>query len=109
VLLHNASSVGKAAGVSAPDLVPAYLARLARLGVVDIGDEVPALAEQYDILLTEQSVRAAEETAKRAKRGTAKIVRRSVVISALGTEFWARCDPTVDGRPRPAIESSPHQ
>jgi hypothetical protein len=93
IVLRNASSVGKHAGVSAPEYVPAYLTRLYRMGVVDIGDEDPTLAEQYDILLTDQLVRDAEERARRARKGAARIVRRTVMISDLGGRFWQATDP----------------
>src|SRR5882724_7018672 len=92
-VLRNASSVGRHAGVSAPDYVPAYLTRLYRMGVVDIGDEDPALAEQYDILLTDSLVRDAEELARKARKGAAKIVRHTVMISDLGARFWLASDP----------------
>jgi Abortive infection alpha len=92
-VLRNASSVGRHAGVSAPDYVPAYLTRLYRMGVVDIGDEDPALAEQYDILLTDSLVRAAEELARKARKGAARIVRHTVMISDLGARFWLASDP----------------
>jgi hypothetical protein len=79
--------------VSAPDYVPAYLTRLYRMGVVDIGDEDPALAEQYDILLTDSLVRDAEDLARKARKGAAKIVRHTVMISDLGARFWLASDP----------------
>lgn len=93
-VLRNASSVGRQAGVSVPDYVPAYLTRLFRMGVVDIGDEDPTLAEQYDILLTDQLVRDAEERARQARKGAARIVRHTVMISDLGSRFWDASDPT---------------
>jgi hypothetical protein len=99
VVLRNASSVGRDAGVSAPGDVPTYLTRLHRLGLVDIGAEDPALGERYEILLTEQLVHDAEELARGARKGSAKIVRRTVVISELGQRFWAECDPTSAGAP----------
>jgi hypothetical protein len=92
-VLRNASSVGRHAGVSAPDYVPAYLTRLYRMGVVDIGDEDPALAEQYDILLTDPLVRDAADLARKARKGAAKIVRHTVMISDLGARFWSASDP----------------
>jgi hypothetical protein len=106
-VLRNASSVGRHAGVSAPDYVPAYLTRLYRMGVVDIGDEDPALTEQYDILLTDRLVRDAEDRARRARRGGAKTVRHTVTISDLGSRFWAECDPTVSHPPRLSIDQPP--
>jgi Abortive infection alpha len=96
-VLRNASAVGRQAGVSAPDYVPAYLTRLYRMGVVDIGDEDPALAEQYDILLTDPLVRDAEDLARKARKGAARIVRHTVMISDLGGRFWSASDPI--GRP----------
>lgn len=95
IVLRNASSVGKHAGVAAPEYVPAYLTRLYRMGMVDIGDEDPALADEYDILLTDQLVRDAEERARQARKGAARIVRRTVAISDLGGRFWQASDPTV--------------
>ncbi len=88
VVLRNASTVGRAAGVSSPDHVPLYVTRLRRLGVVDIGPEDDDLAEQYDILLTDQVVRTANV------RGT-KIVRHTVLLSELGGRFWQATDPAV--------------
>jgi hypothetical protein len=88
VLLRNASTVGRAAGVSSPDDVPLYVTRLHRFGLVDIGPEDDTLGEQYDILLTDQVVRAANV------RGT-KIVRHTVLLSDLGRRFWQATDPTV--------------
>lgn len=88
VVLRNASTVGRAAGVTAPEYVPQYVTRLYRLGLVDIGDEDEELGEQYEILLTDQQVRAA------AARGT-RIVRHTVLVSELGRRFWLAADPTV--------------
>lgn len=99
-LLRNLSSVGRAAGVSAPAYVPAYLTRLHRLGVVDVGDEDPTLSEQYDILLTDQLVRDAEQRAKHSRRGGVRTVRHTVRISELGLAFWAEADPTIGTHPR---------
>lgn len=88
IVLRNASTIGRAAGVSAPEYVPLYVTRLYRLGVVEIGDEDESLGEQYDILLTDQQVRTA------AARGT-RIVRHTVALSELGRRFWRASDPTV--------------
>lgn len=88
-VLRNASTVGKSAGVSLPDQVPGYLTRLIGLGLVDVDEEVPSLETQYEILLTDETVRAAEKQVKRAK-----FVRRTVHISRLGAQFWQACDPS---------------
>ncbi len=94
-VLANASTVGKNAGVATPAFGPIYLTRLHRLGLVDIGEEDPALSDQYDILLTDQAVRAAAAQAKRAR-----FLRHTVLISSFGKEFWAECDPTIGGQRR---------
>jgi hypothetical protein len=99
VLLANASTVGKNAGVAAPDYTSTYVTRLHRLGLADLGEELPELAEQYDILLTDATVRTAEQDARKSRRGGIRHVRRTVSISTLGAQFWAECDPTVGGRP----------
>ncbi|MEU5261804.1 Abi-alpha family protein [Amycolatopsis sp. NPDC021455] len=89
VVLRNASTVGKAAGVSLPDQVPGYVTRLIGLGLVDLDEEVPTLETQYEILLTDETVRDAEKHVKRAK-----FVRRTIHISRLGAQFWQACDPS---------------
>lgn len=93
LVLENASTVGRDAGVTVPEYVPFYLGRLYRFGLVDILDEDPDLAEQYDLLLTDELVRAAEREARRGRRGGARIIRRAALMSVLGKRFWAACDP----------------
>ena len=94
-VLANASTIGKNAGVANPSFGPTYLSRLYRLGLVDIGEDDPDLGDQYDILLTEPMVRKAAAAAKRAR-----FIRHTVSISALGSQFWAECDPTIGGQRR---------
>nr|WP_020669880.1 Abi-alpha family protein [Amycolatopsis nigrescens] len=89
VVLRNASTVGKAAGVTLVEHTPGYLTRLIGFGLADLGDELPGLETQYEILLTDETVRAAESTVKRAK-----FLRGSVRLSRLGAQFWLACDPT---------------
>lgn len=92
VVLANASTVGSTAGVSLTDHVADYVTRLAECGLVEFGPELSALDSQYEILLTDSEVRAAEETVRRTK-----IIRRSLRISRLGAEFWRACGPGVGG------------
>jgi hypothetical protein len=89
VVLGNASTVGKSAGVSLLDHVPSYVTRLIGLGLADLGEEAAGLDIQYEILMTDETVRAAEASVKRAR-----FVRRTVHISRLGIHFWRACDPT---------------
>ena len=90
VVLRNASTVGKAAGVSLPDQVPGYVTRLIGLGLVDLDEEVPSLETQYEILMTDETVREAEKHVRRAK-----FVRRTIHVSRLGAQFWQACDPSL--------------
>jgi hypothetical protein len=97
IVLRNASSVGRAAGVMLPDLVPNYVTRLESLGVVEVGPEDPALGVQYDILLTEDRVRAAEEEVRTVRKLTPRYARRTLRLSTLGEQFWAAADPARTG------------
>ncbi|MEB3369183.1 Abi-alpha family protein [Saccharopolyspora mangrovi] len=89
-VLRNGSTVGRAVGVALHDEVPHYLTRLQALGLVEIGAELDAMDDQYEILQTESRIREALRSAK-----STKVIRRSVRMSELGARFWRRCDPTL--------------
>jgi hypothetical protein len=95
-VLQNASSVGRAAGVAVPALVPTYVTHLLALGLAETDREHPGLEDEYEILLTETDVQSARDEGARAGRRSARIVRRTLRISALGREFWAACQPRQD-------------
>ncbi len=100
-VLSHASTVGRAAGVAVPDSVPRYLARLLHFDLVELGAEDPTLTVQYDILLTDPVLRAAEDTAR--TEGRARFVRRTVHISPLGRDLWDACHPRDDVDPGAAV------
>jgi hypothetical protein len=87
LVLENASSVGRAAGVALPDRAHVYVSHLRRLGLVEAGPEDHSLKDEYDILLTEATVRAMIAATGKGPRG-ARIIRRTVRISDLGRELW---------------------
>jgi hypothetical protein len=87
LVLENASTVGRAAGVALPDRVHLYVSHLLRLGLVETGPEDHSLKDEYDILLTEPSLRAMIAEMGRGPRG-ARIIRRTLRISDLGRELW---------------------
>ncbi len=87
VILENASTVGRAAGVALPDWVPAYVTHLQQLQLVSVGPESHALSDGYEILLTEAVVRQAQIDAGSHSR----IVRRSLRLSSLGRDLWENC------------------
>jgi hypothetical protein len=91
-LLENASTVGRAAGVVQPGLVPFYVTRLIQFGLAEVGEEVAGLSTQYELLLTDERVRALE-----GGRLGPRVVRLSLHISELGAQFWAASDPSARG------------
>jgi len=93
LVLENASTVGRAAGTQLSANTPTFVGHLLRLGLVDIDPEDRSLAVQYDILRTDDLVRAAEEEARIDGRGGARIIRQTMTMSELGTRFWAACHP----------------
>ncbi|WP_253863069.1 Abi-alpha family protein [Prauserella halophila] len=88
VVLRNASTIGKTAGVSATAHVPVYVSRLVAFGLAEVDDEQNELSTQYEILMTDETVRKAEDLVKRPK-----IVRGSLRITPLGINFWLACAP----------------
>jgi hypothetical protein len=86
-LLKNASTVGRASGVSLPQNTPLYLTRMIGLGIAEIGPGAAKMSDEYDILLTDSTVRAALALGRRGVRA-ARVVRRTVRISDLGQELW---------------------
>ncbi|MDM4770182.1 Abi-alpha family protein [Solimonas sp. SE-A11] len=81
------SNIGRNAGVQWNDTTPVYIGRLRALGLVDTGPEDPARRVQYEMLETEQPVR---DSIARLHKGGLKghIVRRVLMLSALGRAFW---------------------
>lgn len=86
-VLSNASTVGRACGVSLPKHTPLYLTRMLQLGLVTIGPEATGMYDEYEMLLTDAVVSLALARARRGVR-SARVVRRTVRISDLGQELW---------------------
>jgi hypothetical protein len=93
LVLENASTVGSAAGARLAADTPRFVTHLLQLGLVDIDPEDRALAVQYDILLADDLVRAAEVEARADGRGAPRIIRQTVRLSELGRRFWQACHP----------------
>ncbi len=87
IVLSNASSVGRASGVSLPQHTPLYLTRMQQSGLVTIGPEGTGMYDEYEILLTDAAVSMALARARRGMR-SARIIRKTVRISDLGQELW---------------------
>jgi hypothetical protein len=87
LVLENASSVGRAAGVTLPQYTPRYVSRMHQLGLITIGAEDSSIRDDYEMLLAEAPVRAA---IAKASPGLlpARVIRRSLWISDLGRDVW---------------------
>jgi hypothetical protein len=87
-VVENASTIGRAAGVALPDLVPVYLSHLRGLGLVEVGPEDETLRDDYDIAETDTTVRSAVE---RAGDNAVRTSRRTLRLSRLGHDLWSAC------------------
>jgi hypothetical protein len=101
IILANASAVGRQAGLVAPDSTPTYLTRLQGFGLVEFGPEEEGLSVQYDILATDSTVQDARRHLDGRRRGSVKLVRKTLMMSMFGTQFWSAADPS-----RPALPPS---
>jgi hypothetical protein len=91
-VLSNLSPVGQAAGVQLREMTPHYLAHLLELGLVELTPEDPEQKLKYEILESATAVREAiAKIEGGAKMTRARIVRRTVRLTALGHDLWAAC------------------
>lgn len=87
-VMVNASTVGRAAGVSLPDHTPLYVSRLIQAGLAVTGPEGGnRMYDDYEMLLTDASVNLAVASARRGMR-SARVVRRTLRITELGQQLW---------------------
>jgi hypothetical protein len=94
-VLENASSVGRAAGVALPARAHIYISHLRRLGLLESGPEDDSIRDEYEILLTEPTVRRVLDTINRGPRH-ARVIRRTIKISELGRELWESAQESQD-------------
>lgn len=92
-VLENASLLAGKAGITPARNAATYLTRLHGLGLVEFGAESGALAADYDKLSVDTAVQEARAQIERKRLGSARLVRKSVTLSALGREFWSACAP----------------
>jgi hypothetical protein len=89
----NASLIGAAAEISPTRNVATYLDRLHSFGLVEFGPAADDLGAEYDKLAVDGAVQDARAFIDRNKMGSARLIRKSVRLSALGRDFWAACAP----------------
>jgi hypothetical protein len=74
------------------EMTPHYLAHLLELGLVELTPEDPEQKLKYEILESATAVREAiAKIEGGAKMTRARIVRRTVRLTALGHDLWAAC------------------
>jgi len=93
VVLANASTVGRDAEVRLPEATSTYVSHLRSMGLAEECPADDALDASYDELLADPTVRAAEQEARTVSRLGARLVRRTLRLSALGGELWRACRP----------------
>lgn len=91
-LLENASLVGRTAAVTLPQMTPYYVTHLRNLGLVDSGPEDEDNPRGYELLLADKAVRMALKDGEMGKF-PARVLRRTLVLSARGHELWANTRP----------------
>jgi hypothetical protein len=91
VELANASTIGTAAGVSVPSNTSTYLTRLQGFGLIDFGTPSEELDSQFAALRDDPSV---QEARARTDNGKTRSIRKSVLLSSFGTQFWSACSPS---------------
>lgn len=96
--LQFASSVGRSANVALPHLTPTYVKHLLSLGLVELRPEDPDLKDEFEILLADANVLAALK-AGALGRLPARVERRTLVLSHLGSELWRTCFPDSGNAP----------
>ncbi|HKC28727.1 MAG TPA: Abi-alpha family protein [Jatrophihabitans sp.] len=92
-ILANASQLGTLASVAPARNSATYLTRLHALGLVEFGPAADELADNYEKLAVDSAVQDARVTIERNKMGSAKLIRKTVVLSSLGRDFWLACAP----------------
>jgi len=105
IVLANASTVGRVAGVHLNSAVPVYVTHLRDLGLVEEGPQDDTLLDQYALLGGEDYARRAETEGHHNNRLGTKVIRRTLHISPLGEELWAACraaDPHLTENPQPS-------
>ena len=91
-LLENATTLGREAGLALPHLTPAYVSRLLADGLVDVGPPDDRLEQGYQAVLGAPEVLAVLTRARR-DGVTPRVLRHTLVLSALGFELCAGVEP----------------
>lgn len=93
VVLANATSLGRDAGVLLRDFVPQYVTGMLDMGVFEVGPEDESLADQYELLMADTQIRVAMARIKKDMKMYPRLQRYSVHLSEFGKGLWQDCRP----------------
>lgn len=93
MVLENATSLGRAAGVTLRDEVPQMVTHMRALGLLEVGPEDDGLQTDYEILEAETVVREALTYVKETLRLWPRLQRHTVALSPFGRGLWDAARP----------------
>lgn len=96
VVLENASSIGREAGVTLRESVPLMVGQMRRLGLLDIGPEDEKLKTAYEVMAADTAVREASRHVRQNLRLWPRLLRHTVMISGFGRELWQFAGPRLE-------------
>lgn len=88
IVLENATSLGREAGVTLRESVPLLVGHMRMLGLLHVGPEDTALKTAYEILAADSGVREASTYIKEALRMWPRLQRHTVSLSTFGQDVW---------------------
>lgn len=93
VVLENATSLGREAGVTLREQVPRLVGHLRALGLLRVGPEDASLKTAYELLSADTAVREAVVYVKDRLGLWPRMQRHTVGLSGFGAEFWQAVGP----------------
>lgn len=96
VVLANASSLGRDAGVLLRDYVPHYVSAMLQMGLFEIGPDDHSLAKDFEMLQADTLVRKTMERIRSEMKLYPRLQRFSVGLSDFGHAMWRDCQPDSD-------------
>lgn len=93
IVLYNATTLGRDAGVNLRDRVPVMVTAMRELGLLELGPEEPQMKTDFEILATDDAVRDATMLVKDRLKLWPRLLRYTVGLSAFGRELLAAAQP----------------
>lgn len=90
-IAENISSIGKPAGVKLLEQVPAYIAHLRALELVESAAEDKQFEIKYQILESDLAIKQAVDRAQPGALSAVQYLRRTLRLSDFGRQFWQAC------------------